>query len=101
MIIIPGEIMKSKKIAIAVTVLSAIVFVFNGAFQYLLPIFLLNRTSDNFTGKNSIAIIGGADGPTTILVGKSLSNSLFLVIPLLFFLLGIAYIIIVNIKNKR
>ena len=75
-----------SKIILIITVVSAIIALLAGVWEYLLPMYLLYKYNEN--ENSSIGIIGGADGPTAIFVTSRLSYSLsitsiFLVITIL------------------
>ncbi|MHB8130946.1 MAG: sodium ion-translocating decarboxylase subunit beta [Mobilitalea sp.] len=85
---------KKNKVVFIVTVVSGIATILNIAYIFLLPLLLSYLFQKDLSGANSIGIIGGADGPTSIYVGSSYNSHLITVILALITILGIAYLII-------
>ena len=85
------------KIILTVTVVSAMIALLAGIWEYLLPMYLIYK----YDGSSSINI-READGPTTIFVSTKLSDSLS--ITLIFFVITImgiiAMIFMKKISNK-
>ncbi len=91
---------KIKKVTIALTVICIIATVINVSFMYLLPKYIINKI-DRASDISSIAIIGAADGPTSILVGSSSSFYLITTILALLSITGIVFLIFIKRKNNK
>lgn len=95
--------MKKERITKAVgilTIISAVITLISGIFNFLLPMYLLHKFQIDANGASSIGIIGGADGPTAIYVAGQSSSYSITVIFVLITIAGIAYRIFI-IKPKK
>jgi Na+-transporting methylmalonyl-CoA/oxaloacetate decarboxylase beta subunit len=93
--------LKKRKVIIVVTIISALILLYNLAFDKILLLYLANKynISTDLSDAVSIGIIGGADGPTSIYLGKSESPILFNIIFLIVMVAGIIYLMKTK-KNK-
>ena len=57
-----------RKIIMVITVLCITAFVVSAALNFLLPTYLSHKLNSDIRSASSIGIIGGADGPTAILI---------------------------------
>jgi Na+-transporting methylmalonyl-CoA/oxaloacetate decarboxylase beta subunit len=90
-----------RKIIKVVTVLSAGIFMFNLVYYYILPalLFYIFRTNIDITERNYVGIIGGADGPTSIILTSSPFIYYTIITTMVFNFIGVAYLVIT--KRKR
>ena len=91
--------MKNKRINKAITVLTVISVIFtfiNLACNFLLPIYLSYKLQTDLRGASSIGVIGGADGPTSIILSSQQSPQIITATFALISIVGIAYLILVN-----
>lgn len=89
---------KLTKVIKVITIITSIVTVLYLGFSFLIPIYLSYRLNIEASKVNSIGIIGGADGPTTIFLTStsSFANSI-IIICALFSIAGIVYLVL----NRR
>jgi len=92
--------MKYKVVFIA-TVICGLATMINIAYIFSLPLLLSFLFQKDLRGANTIGIIGGADGPTSIYVASSYNSHLITVILALITILGIAYLIMAKRKSAE
>ncbi|KNY25930.1 hypothetical protein [Pseudobacteroides cellulosolvens] len=81
-----------SKIILIITVVSALLSLICGIFEYILPLYLTYKHNISINKNSSVAIIGGADGPTAIYVTHTSANSFpITIIFLLITILGVGY----------
>ncbi len=88
------------KMVTTVTVISIFITLITGGYDFILPLYYSIKYKMDLNGASSIGIIGGADGPTSIILT---GNPYFYYIRALFALIsiiGISYIILSK-KKKR
>jgi hypothetical protein len=82
-----------KRIVFVITLISGVICLLEYLLPWIIGKLFLNRTNSG----NVIGIIGGADGPTAILVGK---NSALCFIPLVIFVTAIVSWLILHFKTE-
>lgn len=96
--------MEKKKLTKAITIFtvtSAIITIISAAFNFLLPIYLVNKFLIDERNKSSIGIIGSADGPTSIYITNQSSPHLITLVPALLSVLGFIYLFIAKKAEKH
>ena len=88
-----------RKIIFVLTVLSAIISLFSAVYEFLLPLYLSYIFSSKTSNTHAVTMIGGADGPVSILVNNSMVSYLITMIPMILTVIGIIYLIAS--KNSR
>ncbi len=91
--------MKRKSIAFF-TVISTLIAIFDISFRYLLPL-LLTTKDKVIKPPKSVGIIGGADGPTSIILSDTKSSALFTVILSILAVSGILYLFLTRKKSYK
>lgn len=89
------------KIVTTLTVISIFITLISGGYDFILPLYYFIKYKMVLNKENSIGIIGGADGPTSIFLS---GNEYFYYIRALFALIsivGISYIIIIKRKKNK
>jgi Na+-transporting methylmalonyl-CoA/oxaloacetate decarboxylase beta subunit len=89
-----------RKIVMVFTVLCVTVFVVSLAFNFLLPTYLSHKLNSDISGASSIGIIGGADGPTSILISGANFSLKYTAIYGILSIAGIIYLTVVNKKRE-
>jgi len=82
-----------------ITVLCGLITLFNVAIVYILPLYLSHKYKVDTRNASSVGIIGGADGPTSILVSGQASFGRYTLIFAILTILGGAYLAIRKIKK--
>ncbi len=59
------------KIVTILTIIASIITLVSSVFSYLIPLYLAHKFNIVTSKSNTIGIIGGADGPTSIYVSSS------------------------------
>ncbi len=72
-----------RKLILIVTVLSAVIFLIHTVINVLLHLYLKNKFDMDLSDASSIGIIGGADGPVSILVANAQFSRLLGLLPLI------------------
>ena len=72
-----------RRLILIVTVLSAVIFLIHTVIIFLLHLHLTSKFDTDFSGASSIGIIGGADGPVSILVANAQFSYLLGLLPLI------------------
>ncbi len=72
-----------RKLILIVTVLSAVIFLIHTVIKVLLHLYLKNKFDMDLSDASSIGIIGGADGPVSILVANAQFSRLLGLLPLI------------------
>ncbi len=72
-----------RKLILIVTVLSAVIFLIHTVIKVLLHLYLKNKLDMDLSDASSIGIIGGADGPVSILVANAQFSRLLGLLPLI------------------
>lgn len=65
----------AKNIILIITIVSALVCTINLIFEYLLPLYLTHKYNLDVSRNDSAAIIGGADGPTSVFIARRIPRS--------------------------
>ncbi len=89
-----------RKIIAFFTVISILITIFNLSFRYLLPL-LLTTKDKTLKPPKSVGIIGGADGPTSIILSDVMSSVLFTVIFSILAVSGILYLFLTSKKSFK
>lgn len=92
--------MNKEKVVGIITIISAIAALISEIFYFILPILLSHSFQPTSDKPNSIGIIGGADGPTTIYIAHQPSLHLFTIIAAMITVAGIAYLFIKRKQNN-
>jgi len=66
---------KLKKIVTILTIISMIITLISAIFNFVIPVYLSYKLNINAGEVHSIGIIGGADGPTSIYVTSSYTDT--------------------------
>lgn len=72
-----------RKLILIVTVLSAVIFLIHTVIKVLLHLYLKNKFDMDLSDASSIGIIGGADGPVSILVANAQFSRLLGLLPII------------------
>ena len=72
-----------RKLILIVTVLSAVILLIHTVIKVLLHLYLKNKLDMDLSDASSIGIIGGADGPVSILVANVQFSRLLVLLPLI------------------
>ena len=72
-----------RKLILIVTVLSAVIFLIHTVIKFLLNWYLTYKFDSDFSGTSSVGIIGGADGPVSILAANAQFSCLFGLLPII------------------
>lgn len=91
---------RTNMMVTTVTVISIFITLITGGYDFILPLYYSIKYKMDLNGASSIGIIGGADGPTSILLT---GNPYIYYIRALFALIsivGISYIILSKRNNK-
>lgn len=72
-----------RKLIFIVTVLSGVMFLIHIVFKLLLHLYLIIKFDTDLSDASSIGIIGGADGPVSILVANAQFSRLLGLLPLI------------------
>ncbi len=72
-----------RKLILIVTVLSAVIFLIHTVIKFFLHLYLTNKFDSDFSDASSIGIIGGADGPVSIIVANAQFSCLFGLLPVI------------------
>jgi Na+-transporting methylmalonyl-CoA/oxaloacetate decarboxylase beta subunit len=92
--------MRIKRIMIfLVTCFSAAICLMNAVLYFFLPLYLDHKFSADITHAGSVEIIGKAEGPVIIFIAGAMDSFLFIVIPIIITVAGIAYFIVTK-KDK-
>lgn len=95
------EKVKLKRVAIIFTVITTIIAVISGVFNFLMPRYLAYKFSLDIPNASSVGIIGGADGPTAIYVVGQTNQGFSQFITIIFALLSvIGFLFIIFIKES-
>ncbi|CUH91640.1 hypothetical protein [Herbinix luporum] len=85
---------KSKKPIKIFTLVCIIITVVSATINFLLPLLSLYKFKIHLNAYNSIGIIGGADGPTSVFVAYNSSPYLLTIIFGILSILGVVYLFI-------
>lgn len=84
---------KFHKIVSIITIITSVITIFSALYIYIIPKYIINKFALNTGDAASIGIIGGADGPTTIIVSGAHLSFTTTIIFLLISIIGIGYLI--------
>lgn len=94
-------IKKTLPIGIAIlTTISGILVLYRLVIRYLVPFYLEHKFGVSTKDASAIGIIGGADGPTSILVSNR-SEQILMPVFLLLFIIGITYFVYRQLRRKK
>jgi Na+-transporting methylmalonyl-CoA/oxaloacetate decarboxylase beta subunit len=95
---------RHRKIIIALTIVTTTMTIVSASWEFIMRMYIQYKfqiNTDNYNSASSIAIIGGADGPTAIFInGKQYSSIITLVFAFLS-AVGIIYLILSSKRNRR
>jgi len=81
-----------RKVVVVLTIIAIILTLINAGFNFLLPAYLSYKFHNEIQNGNSIGIIGGADGPTSIYVAGQTFSHTYTVIFALLSIAGVLYL---------
>lgn len=84
---------KLNKIIKILTIISALITIVSASFRYLLRLYVKFKFKINIKDASAVGVIGGADGPTMILLESNSHRHIFTLIFAVFSILGMIYLI--------
>lgn len=92
-----------RKIVMVLTIITSIITVLSASWKYLAGLYFKYKFNINInTGDaSSVGIIGGADGPTSILLSGSPYSGLFTIIFAILSIIGITCLIVTSKVKKH
>lgn len=92
--------MKKKNTAFIILIILDVLLLIANLFSYFGDMILVNILMHRDKEAASIGIIGGADGPTSVFIAGSVSNTNYLLLALVIALIGTVVYIMCNKKSK-
>ena len=85
---------KRHKVIKTITIISLIITVISGIFNFVVPLIKLNQFNTNLASASSVGIIGGADGPTSVFIATKTPYYIILIIFGVISVIGIIYLLV-------
>jgi len=94
------KVFKNKKVITILTIITTLITLISVSFNFFLRMYVSYRFNIDSNNADSIGIIGGSDGPTSIFIaGKASSGSIIIVFAFLS-IIGFVYLVFLK-KNQK